>query len=123
LLKASDESFVDLDPQVANFERRIKAHKEYEDELSAQDLVKKDLITHADALIKEGHFAADAITARKDGIVTQWEALVDRSAMKRQRLQECHECVSVCPSLCSFVFPRNLCCSTRRVPGYSSGGD
>lgn len=94
--QASDESFAALDPQTANFDRRIKSHKEFEDELSAQDLVKKDLMTHADALIKEGHFASDAISARKDGISTQWEALVDRSALKRQHLLECHEYVHSC---------------------------
>lgn len=89
--QAMDESFTELDPATANFERRIKAHKEFGDEIAAQGVVKQDLVAHADALIKEGHFAAEAIAARKDGIAAQWEALLERSEIKRQRLQECHE--------------------------------
>eukprot|EP00041_Stephanoeca_diplocostata_P037687 m.1437305 g.1437305 ORF g.1437305 m.1437305 type:complete len:2502 (+) comp25086_c0_seq1:132-7637(+) len=87
--EATDESFLS-ESQGGNFERKIKAHKEFEDDVGAQDGVKQDLVLAADALIKAGHYAADVIQKRKDAILAQWEVLQAKSQLKKERLQECH---------------------------------
>ena len=90
LRQASDESFLeDPSTDVSGFDRKLKAHREFEDDIAAQGGLLKDLAVTADALIQSNHYASESIAWRKDAVRSRWQMLLDMSAGKRQRLAQC----------------------------------